>query len=238
MRRYAACVYWFAVVMVAVFGTMCADVLHVRFGVRTRYLPGFIAFVLAAVFLAWRKVEGRCPSTASIPSPGGCSTGPPSCDLRDGDRGGGHDSVDFHLGYFSSDALVRRVIAFQLWGTGVRLVPRSFLLVRLRGHPAPRRFFADWMGKPPSVGGLGWGAGPVALVLAIAIFCLVAYLAITHADVQAAAPRKAGRGSPGCPGVLIRTPRPMRFLRAAPGTGRHLGMERGLPVGDNRVSLD
>ena len=31
--------------------------------------------------------------------------------------------------------------------------------------------FADWLGKPHSVGGLGLGDGPVALVLAFAIFC-------------------------------------------------------------------
>jgi uncharacterized membrane-anchored protein len=33
MRRYLAWTYWFAVVMVGVFGTMAADVLHVGFGV-------------------------------------------------------------------------------------------------------------------------------------------------------------------------------------------------------------
>ena len=33
MRRYMAWTYWFAVVMVGVFGTMCADVLHVGFGI-------------------------------------------------------------------------------------------------------------------------------------------------------------------------------------------------------------
>src|SRR5262252_3547616 len=33
MRRYVAWTYWFAVVMVGVFGTICADALHVGFGV-------------------------------------------------------------------------------------------------------------------------------------------------------------------------------------------------------------
>ncbi len=45
------------------------------------------------------------------------------------------------------------------------------------------------MGKPQSVGGLGWGDGPVALALTIVIFCLVAYLAITRRDVQSARQR-------------------------------------------------
>ena len=36
MRRYVAWTYWFAVVMVGIFGTMAADVLHVRFHVPTQ----------------------------------------------------------------------------------------------------------------------------------------------------------------------------------------------------------
>jgi uncharacterized membrane-anchored protein len=47
--------------------------------------------------------------------------------------------------------------------------------------------FADWVGKPASVGGLGWGDGRVSLVLTLIIAVLVAYLAITHRDVQAPA---------------------------------------------------
>jgi uncharacterized membrane-anchored protein len=46
--------------------------------------------------------------------------------------------------------------------------------------------FADWVGKPTDVSGLGWGDGRVSLVLTAAIFCLVAYLAVTHRDVQKA----------------------------------------------------
>ena len=44
--------------------------------------------------------------------------------------------------------------------------------------------FADWFGKPVALHGLGYGSGTVAAVLAVLIFFLVAYLGITHADVQ------------------------------------------------------
>jgi uncharacterized membrane-anchored protein len=44
--------------------------------------------------------------------------------------------------------------------------------------------FADWLGKPRNVGGLALGDGPVALAFTLAIFCLVAYLALTRRDVQ------------------------------------------------------
>jgi hypothetical protein len=55
------------------------------------------------------------------------------------------------------------------------------------------------MGKPKSVGGLGLGAGSVALGLTIVISCLVSYLAITRRDVQSAAqvPRVADERRPG-----------------------------------------
>jgi hypothetical protein len=44
--------------------------------------------------------------------------------------------------------------------------------------------FADWVGKPTRVSGLGWGDGRVSLVLTVVIACLVACLVITHKDVQ------------------------------------------------------
>ncbi|MFZ0173391.1 MAG: hypothetical protein WAL04_17045, partial [Acidimicrobiales bacterium] len=46
MRRYLAWTYWLAVVMVGVFGTMAADVLHVRFGI-----PYIVSSVLYFVVL-------------------------------------------------------------------------------------------------------------------------------------------------------------------------------------------
>ena len=47
------------------------------------------------------------------------------------------------------------------------------------------------MGKPQSVGGLGWGDGTVVVGLTIVILCLVVYLGITRRDVQQ--PRRAPR---------------------------------------------
>ena len=46
-RRYVAAVYWFAIVMVSVFGTMVADVIHVRFGVP--YAVSTVGFELEQV---------------------------------------------------------------------------------------------------------------------------------------------------------------------------------------------
>ncbi|GGJ77518.1 hypothetical protein [Deinococcus aquiradiocola] len=56
--RYRPAVYWSAVVMVSVFGTVTADVVHVGLGVP--YLASTAAFLVAlgVIFAAWRRVEG------------------------------------------------------------------------------------------------------------------------------------------------------------------------------------
>ncbi len=58
VARYAAPVYWTAVVMVTVFGTMCADVIHVRFGVPYAASAAMFSVALVVVFLTWYRVEG------------------------------------------------------------------------------------------------------------------------------------------------------------------------------------
>jgi uncharacterized membrane-anchored protein len=57
-RRYVAWAYWLAVVMVGVFGTMAADVLHVGFGVPYAASASLYAVVLATVFVVWQRSEG------------------------------------------------------------------------------------------------------------------------------------------------------------------------------------
>ena len=57
MRRYLAWTYWLAVVMVGVFGTMAADVLHVGFHVPYIASSILYAVVLAAVFVSWQRTE-------------------------------------------------------------------------------------------------------------------------------------------------------------------------------------
>src|ERR1700681_2790657 len=57
MRRYVPWVYWLAVAMVAVFGTMAADVLHIKFRVPYSVSTVLFAVVLAVVFWAWYGTE-------------------------------------------------------------------------------------------------------------------------------------------------------------------------------------
>jgi uncharacterized membrane-anchored protein len=49
-------------VMVSVFGTMCADVLQLALGIACAGSTAFFAIALIAVFVVWCRVEGTLPS--------------------------------------------------------------------------------------------------------------------------------------------------------------------------------
>jgi len=192
VRRYIAWAYWLAVVMVGVFGTMAADVLHVGFGVPYIASSVFYAIALAAVFTSWYLTE-RTLSIHVIDT------------LRRelfywaavvatfamGTAVGDLTAVTFKLGYDHSILLFAAMIAVPAIGfrwlrwNAVFAFWFAYVVTRPLGASV-----ADWIGKPKHVGGLGVGDGPVSLTLAVAIACLVAYLAVTRKDVQG---RRPGR---------------------------------------------
>ena len=109
MRRYVAWAYWTAVVMVGVFGTMAADVLHVGFHVPYFASASLYAVVLAAVFISWQKTE----KTLSIHSIDSCRReafywAAVVATFALGTAAGDLSAYTFHLGYLHSRAAVRR----------------------------------------------------------------------------------------------------------------------------------
>jgi uncharacterized membrane-anchored protein len=68
VRRYLAPVYWLAVAMVAIFGTMGADVVHIGLGIPYLVSTVFFAVCLAVIFAAWYAFE-RTLSIHSIYTP-------------------------------------------------------------------------------------------------------------------------------------------------------------------------
>jgi uncharacterized membrane-anchored protein len=191
--RYIAWTYWLAVVMVGVFGTMAADVLHVGFGVPYAVSSTLYGIVLLAVFLTWQKTE----KTLSIHSVDTLRReafywAAVVATFALGTAVGDLTAMTFGLGYLASGLLFGAMMvvpAVGYWRFHWNPI-FSFWFAYVVTRPFGASF-ADWMGKPQRSGGLGWGEGPVALALALAIFCLVAFLTITRADVQRApgAPR-------------------------------------------------
>ena len=186
MRRYLAWTYWLAVVMVGVFGTMAADVLHVGFKVPYPASSALYGVVLLAVFVSWQRTE----KTLSIHSIDSARReafywAAVVATFAMGTAVGDLTATTLHLGYFASGLLFAALIAVPAVGywrfNWNPIFSFWFAYVVTRPFGAS---FADWLGKPQSVGGLGWGNGRVAIGLAFLIFCLVAFLAITRVDVQ------------------------------------------------------
>ncbi len=178
VRRYIPWVYWLAVAMVSVFGTMAADVLHVGLGVPYLASTIFYAAVLTAIFLLWHRTE----TTLSIHS-----VTTPRRELfywaavlatfALGTAAGDLTAVTLHLGYLGSGLLFAAAIAVPALlyrKSRLAAIPAfwaAYILTRPLGAS-----FADWMGVSHARGGLGWGTAQVSIGWALAIIVLVAVL--------------------------------------------------------------
>lgn len=186
MRRYVAWAYWLAVMMVGVFGTMAADVLHVGFGVPYVASSALYALTLAAVFWMWNRTE----RTLSIHTVDNARRelfywAAVVATFAMGTAVGDLTAVTLHLGYLLSAIAFLLLIAIPAIGyrwlgwNPILCFWCAYVLTRPLGASV-----ADWLGKPSSLGGLGWGDGPVAFTLTGMIAVLVSYLALTLRDVQ------------------------------------------------------
>ncbi len=186
VRRYIAWVYWFAVAMVAVFGTMAADGMHIELGVPYTVSTVFFAVCLAVVFTAWYAVEGTL-SIHSIYTPrrelfywatviATFALGTALGDLT---------ATTLGLGYLASGImftvfiLIPAVAYWKLRMNSIFAFWFAYVLTRPLGAS-----YADWLGVGPAHGGVGLGRGVVALILSVVIIGFVAYLAVTRKDVD------------------------------------------------------
>ena len=188
MRRYIPWVYWLAVAMVAVFGTMAADVLHIKFHVPYETSTVLFAVVLAVVFSVWYTSE-KTLSIHSIFTTRRevfywCTV---ISTFALGTAAGDMTATSLHLGYLRSGVLFGALIVVP--AVAYRLLQRNEILWFWFAYILTRPLgasFADWTGKPHSVGGLAWGDGIVSLVLAILIVVFVGYLTVSRRDVDTA----------------------------------------------------
>ncbi|WP_082358064.1 hypothetical protein [Arthrobacter alpinus] len=182
VKAYIPWVYWLAVVMVSIFGTMAADVLHVGLGVPYLVSTVFYAAVLAAVFILWKRKEGTL-SIHSITSRSreGFYWATVLATFALGTAAGDLTAMTFNLGYLGSGvlfAVAMAVPALAYWKLGLPAVPAfwvAYVLTRPLGAS-----FADWMAVSHQRGGLDWGSGPVSIGWALAIAGLVAVLAVSQ----------------------------------------------------------
>lgn len=175
-RRYRPWLYWLAVTMVAVFGTMAADVLHVALGVPYAVSAAGFAIALAAVLIGWRLSQG----TLDIHS---ISTVPRelfywatvSATFALGTAAGDLLATEAHLGYLGAAVVFAVVILIPLVGyrTGRWNAIACFWFAYIVTRPLGASL-ADWFGADRAAGGLGIGHGTVALVLLAGVAVAVA----------------------------------------------------------------
>jgi uncharacterized membrane-anchored protein len=205
-RAYHAPAYWFAVMMVAVFGTMVADGVHNV--ASAPYAVTTVLYALAAgvIFYLWRRREGtlsihsittRCRESyywAAV-----------LATFALGTAAGDLTASTLHLGFLLSGVLFAGAIAIPAIGWWrFDLNPTvafwsAYIITRPLGAS-----FADWIGKPrhapASTGGLGLGDGTVSCAALVVFIALVTYVALAKPDLQRA-PAEGTRRHAGHPRV-------------------------------------
>ncbi|MCF3107066.1 hypothetical protein IPZ58_36760 [Streptomyces roseoverticillatus] len=181
-RHYVPAVYWTAVIMVSVFGTMAADIAHVALGVPYTASATAFAATLALLFLLWHRMEG---TLATETVTGGrreafyWSTVMAAFAL--GTAIGDLTSATLDWGYLPSGLLFTALITLpalthRLPGLSpVLTFWWAYILTRPLGA-----CFADWAGVSHNRGGLNLGTGPVSLTLTVAITATVTWLNTTN----------------------------------------------------------
>jgi uncharacterized membrane-anchored protein len=177
--RYRPWIYWLAVAMVAVFGTMAADALHIELGIPYVVSAAAFTVVLAAVFLAWYATE----HTLSIHSI--------TTRRREtfywltvistfalGTAVGDMTATTFHLGYLVSGIAFTVLIAVPAvahrWFGLNAIFAFWFAYIDTRPLGAS---YADWLGVSHARGGLNLGSGGVSIGSTVLIVIVVAVLA-------------------------------------------------------------
>lgn len=194
MRRYRALAYWSLAYAIAIFGTGVSDFLHLDVGISYAGTSLLWAVVLVAVFWVWHRSEG----TLSIHS---ITTRRRECfywvvvfvTFALGTALGDYTAVVLNLGYLASGVLFGAAILVPAvaWRLGLNAVAAfwsAYVLTRPLGAS-----FADYVSKPGSTSGVGFGNGQTAVVLALAVLAVVVYLAVARPDVQRATAGVRGR---------------------------------------------
>ena len=186
--RYVAVLYWLAVVLISVVGTLITDNLVDNYGVPLWVTTVVFAIALTITFAVWYRIE----HTLSIHSI--TSTRREAFywlailfTFALGTAAGDLLAEGLGLGYPASVALFAAaigVVALAHYRFGLGAVVSfwaAYILTRPLGAS-----IGDLLSQPTADGGLGLGTTTTSLIFLTAIAVIVVYLSVTKRDVEAA----------------------------------------------------
>lgn len=185
LRGYNAWVYWLAVSMVAVFGTMAAGIVHVYMGVPYILSATIYAAVTAAIFGLWFLSE-RTLSVHSIYTRRreAFYWAAVLATFAMGTAVGDMTAVTFNFGFLVSGIVFSVLIAVP--AAAHRFLHLNEIIAFWFAYIITRPLgasFADWLAVPRALGGLDLGKGTVSIALWLLIAAFVGYLALTRKEV-------------------------------------------------------
>ncbi len=183
-RQYVPVVYWLAVVLVSVFGTLISDNLVDNYGVSLETTTFVFGAALAATFAVWYASE-RTLSIHSI-----------TTTRREafywlailftfalGTAAGDLVSERYELGYLTAALLFAAligVVAIAHYALGVNAV-LTFWIAYILTRPLGASI-GDYLSQPVDDGGLGLGTTGTSALFLVTILALVIYLVVSKAD--------------------------------------------------------
>ncbi len=177
--RYRPVVYWTAVVLVAIFGTMAADVPHSLGAPLWATSIGYLAAVMV-VFASWHRAQGTLSfSSIDTPRAEGFYWAAVLATFALGTAVGDLTADTWDWGNLTSALVFAALIAVPYGAVRWAGLPAviGFWIAHVLTRPLGASF-ADWMSLPTSHGGLGLGAPLVSVMWAIPMIGLIAVLAI------------------------------------------------------------
>lgn len=182
-KKYIPSIYWLAVVLISVFGTLVTDNLTDSMGVPLEVSTIFFSVALALTFAFWYAKE----KTLSIHS---IVTRQREAfywlailfTFALGTAAGDLMAEGLALGYTLTGIIIAGAIATVAlaWRMGLNPV-LSFWMIYIMTRPLGASL-GDYLSQPQKYGGLGWGATVTSVVFLSAILGVVTYLTITKRD--------------------------------------------------------
>ena len=185
-RKYRAFAYWFLAYAIAIFGTGVSDFLHLDVKIPYAGTTLLWAIVLIGIFWTWHHSE-RTLSIHSITTQRreAYYWATVFATFALGTALGDFTATSLGLGYLGSGLLFGVVIlipALAWWKFSLNAVA-AFWMAYVVTRPLGASF-ADYIGRPRNISGIGFGDGPTTVVFAVAVFICVCYLAIVRPDIN------------------------------------------------------